>query len=388
MTVVLSQDISTCREMQDLPVTNFRLVDLDPGLYRRQIEHFEYYWGLEKGQVDLTSPLNHVELRQDMAEKLKEECDWVLMPTQETIRAVHSMAEYNMTAGLRARKNIMKELGQGPFEYDFVPLYLLQSRPQVYVKDGSRIKAKRTPYKAMPRLRSQAHPLFVVWFASMQLDSCAALVMEEDRARALMDSVGDIVTCWLEEPPEEFLIGEDVWREHRHPLSDDGGDVALILGGKKLRKTTRAPCKQGKTGKVAKPYARLDPRSPNRRCALPRPGIRSSDDQGSTRYTSDESTELRAWIDGVMRDTNIDRSLKDFLSTVDEAQRDATLASYREEVARDAADALNPSHSVLLSSGLVIGNGLDWSGYSSNNWAMRVHGICLLGNEPFGRGSK
>ncbi|KAL1674745.1 hypothetical protein EV122DRAFT_219986 [Schizophyllum commune] len=387
MTVVLSQDISTCREMQDLPVTNFRLVDLDPGLYRRQIEHFEYYWGLEKGQVDLSSPLNHVELRQDMAEKL-EECDWVLMPTQETIRTVHALAEYNMTAELRARKNIRKELGQGPFEYDLVPLYLLQSRPQIYVDDGSMIKAKRAPYKSMPRLKSQAHPLFVVWFASMQLDSCAALAMDEDRARALMDSVGDIVTCWLEEPPEEFLVGEDVWREHRHPLSDDGRDAVLALGGNNERTATRAPCKQGKTGKVAKPYARLDPRAPNRRCALPRPGIRSNDDQGSTRYTSHESTELRAWIEGVMCDTNIDRSLKDSLSTTDEAQQDVILESYREEVARDAADALKPVHSVLLSSGLIIGNGLDWSGHSSNNWAMRVHGICLLGKEPFGRGSK
>ncbi|KAI4521686.1 hypothetical protein K525DRAFT_247570 [Schizophyllum commune Loenen D] len=100
MSVVVSQNISTCKEMQDLPVTNFRLVDLDPGIYRRQIEHFEYYWGLEKGQVDLSSPVNHVELRQDMAEKL-EECDWVLMPTQETIRMVHALAEYN-TSG-RAR---------------------------------------------------------------------------------------------------------------------------------------------------------------------------------------------------------------------------------------------------------------------------------------------
>ncbi|KAL1751076.1 hypothetical protein FB107DRAFT_279017 [Schizophyllum commune] len=385
MSVALSQDISTCREMQDLPVTKFRLVDLDPGLYRRQIEHFEYYWGLEKGQVDLSSPLNHVELRQDMAEKL-EECDWVLMPTQETIRTVHALAEYNMNAGLRARKDILQELGQGPFEYDLVPLYLLQSRPQLYVTDGSRVKAKRAPYKSMPHLRSQAHPLFVVWFASMQLDSCAALVMEEETARALMDSVGDIVTCWLEEPPEEFLVGEDVWREHRHPLSDDGREAVLALGGNNERKTTRAPCKQRKTGKVARPYARLDPRSPNRRCALPRPGIRSNDNQGSTRYTSDESTELRAWIDGVMCDTNIDRSLKDSLSTTDEAQQDVILESYREEVARDAADALKPIHSGLLSSGLIIGNGLDWSGYSSNNWAMRVHGICLLGKEPFGQG--
>ena len=42
-----------------------------------------------------------------MAEKL-EECDWVLMPTQETIRRVYALAEYNMTAGLRARKNILQ----------------------------------------------------------------------------------------------------------------------------------------------------------------------------------------------------------------------------------------------------------------------------------------
>ncbi|KAI5886890.1 uncharacterized protein SCHCODRAFT_02554005, partial [Schizophyllum commune H4-8] len=383
MTVVLSQDISTCRNMHSLPVTDFRLVDLDPGLYRRQIEHFEYYWGLEKGQVDLASSLNHVELRQDMAEKL-EDCDWVIIPTQEIIRTVHALAEYNMTAGLRARKNILRELGQGPFEYEFVPLYLLQRRPQLFVDDGSRIKAKRAPYKAMPCLRSLAHPLFVIWFASMQLDSCAALVMEEDRARALMDSVGNIVMCWLEEPPEEFLVGQDVWRQHRHPLSDDGHEAVLTLGGENTRRTTRALCKQRKTGKVARPYARLDPRSPNRRCALPRPGTRSDDEQGSTQYTS---MEHRAWLDGVARETNIDPTPHNSLSTEDETRQDVLLAGYREEIARDAADALNPSHSVLLSSGLIIGNGLDWSGYSSNNWAMRVHGICLLGKEPFGKGS-
>ena len=25
-----------------------------------QIEHFEYYWGLQKGDLDLGSPLNHI----------------------------------------------------------------------------------------------------------------------------------------------------------------------------------------------------------------------------------------------------------------------------------------------------------------------------------------
>ncbi|TRM63429.1 hypothetical protein BD626DRAFT_271730 [Schizophyllum amplum] len=47
----------------------------------RQIHHIEYYWGLQKGDLSLGSPLNHVELRSDMAEKLYD-LGWVLMPTQ------------------------------------------------------------------------------------------------------------------------------------------------------------------------------------------------------------------------------------------------------------------------------------------------------------------
>ena len=53
--------------------------------------------------------------------------------------------------------------------------------------------------------------------------------MPEKKGRALMTSVGRIVECWVKTPSEEFLIGPDVWKPHRHPLSDDGAEVRAAL---------------------------------------------------------------------------------------------------------------------------------------------------------------
>ncbi|KAL1674749.1 hypothetical protein EV122DRAFT_281744 [Schizophyllum commune] len=61
MIVINSDAFSTAEEMHEYPIVNHRIVDLDQGQYRRQIEHFEYYWGLQKGDIDLESPLNHMQ---------------------------------------------------------------------------------------------------------------------------------------------------------------------------------------------------------------------------------------------------------------------------------------------------------------------------------------
>ena len=66
--------------MDLVPLVDYRLMDLDAGKYKRQvrversmphrhvylcifdsqIEHYEYYWALRKGQLDLDTPLNHL----------------------------------------------------------------------------------------------------------------------------------------------------------------------------------------------------------------------------------------------------------------------------------------------------------------------------------------
>ncbi|KAL1713960.1 hypothetical protein EV715DRAFT_210573 [Schizophyllum commune] len=403
MASILSDAFSTNKKIHGCPVVNHTILDLDPGQYRRQIEHYEYYWGLEKGDINLESPLNHIQLRADMSERLKKR-EWVFMPTPDTLKAIHCMAVHNKTASIHERRHCLRELPAQEYEYDFVPLHLLDcgGHPPLYVKHGRSSRAIRAPYTSMPRIRSQAHPLFVIFMASRILNSSCALVMPEDQAKALMSPLSKIILCWLNEPPEEWYMGADVWRPHRHPLSDDGCEVRTTLCASrkgnvaqegKVRRSTRAPCRQPKTKARAtsKPYARLDARHPSQRTsALPYPGVESGDDLegGMARDRAD----IIAWIDdaassqvGGVASRRRTRASCSWPSTWLEAEEkeDAELASYRRERARDADNALNPTTNVLLSSGLIIGNGIDWSGYSSNNWAYRIHGVCLLGEDAF-----
>ncbi|KAI5830946.1 hypothetical protein K523DRAFT_415428 [Schizophyllum commune Tattone D] len=403
MTVINSDAFSTAKKMHEYPIVNHRIVDLDLGQYRRQIEHLEYYWGLQKGDIDLESPLNHMQLRADMSERLRKR-DWVCMPTPQTLRAIYDMAQHNKIASSNERRHCFQELPAHDYEYDFVPLHLLKrgGHPSLYFKHGSSTKAIRAPYNFMPRIRSHAHPLFVVFMADHILGLTGTLVMPENQAKALALPIIRIVSCWLNEPPEEWYIGADVWKPHRHPLSDDGCEACASLctsrkgnavQESKVRRSTRAPCRQPKTKAqtASKPYARLDARHPTQRTsALPYPGVESGDDLevGMGRDRAD----ILAWIDdatssqvgGVASRRRTRASCSWPLTWLEVKEKeDAELASYRRERARDADNALNPTTNVLLSSGLIIGNGIDWSGYSSNNWAYRIHGVCLLGEDAF-----
>ncbi|KAL1714078.1 hypothetical protein EV715DRAFT_210276 [Schizophyllum commune] len=404
MSAVLSESISQTKKMQDCPIVDYKVVDLDEGRYRRQIEHFEYYWGLQKGDLDLSSPLNHIRLRADMAEGLTN-LQWVLIPTQDTLRRIRQLAEYNQLADMDTRKHCLKELPGKLYEYDFIPLYYNKyGRATLYVNRGKTTKTVRPPYTSMPPIRTRAHPLFVAYMAKHKLDMSSALVMPEDKAREITLSVGDIVRCWRETPPSEFLIGPDVWREHRHPLSDDGKeadscavDVPLHDSRKgymtlrsSVRKTTRAPCRQARTvSSMIKPYTRKDPLPVHERpSALPRPGVKCDDER--RQGTAYPLSQLRAWVDGTASQSQKRTARSCWRATWldEEAQLDELLAQYRMERARDADNALDPHTNVMYTSGTVLGMGTDWAGYSSNNWASRIHGVCLLGENVFAQAAK
>ncbi|KAL1756885.1 hypothetical protein FB107DRAFT_289775 [Schizophyllum commune] len=383
MSSIPSEAISTCQSMRS-PVVNHRLVALDEGAYRRQIEHFEYHWGMQKGELDLHSPLNHIQLREDMVSSLND-LEWILMPTKATLNAMYRMAEYNQSADIHSRKHFLTEFPEEEYEYDFVPLYYLKHRHALYVDRGSTVKPCRAPYRTLPRIRSRAHPFFVAFLADCQLDRCAAIVMPEAKARLLMRSVGRIVCCWMAEPPSEFLNGrEAIWRTHRHPLSDDGRDTCPPLQnstrgndapGVRTRSMTRAPCRQAKTRAAApKPYARLNPRpARDRGSALPRPGRDSDDEDEQDSFW--EPWAIREWRANILaRAPQLPPDAK--------SRRDDMLARYRREPPRDARDALDPDNSNFCSSGLIIGNGVDWSGYSSNNWAKHIYNKCLMNRDP------
>ncbi|KAI5886936.1 uncharacterized protein SCHCODRAFT_02602659 [Schizophyllum commune H4-8] len=392
MSAVPSECISEWKHMQDYSIVDYKVVDLDEGRFRRQ-----------KGDLDLSSPLNHIRLRADMAESL-EKLRWTLIPTQNTLRKMQKLSEYNMSADIHRRKDCLKEIPGEVYEYDFVPLYCLKKgRPTLYVSRGKTTRAVRAPYTSMPRIKTRAHPLFVTFMADDQFDMCISTVMPAKKAKTLSLALGDIVTCWSKPPPSEFLVGPDVWKEHRHPLSDDGhesdeceldtplqdarkGNMSLRSG---VRKTTRAPCKQAKTTAATKPYTKLGPRPLYKRSsALPRPGVKYDDERPEG--AGYPLSELRAWVDGAASQSQRRATRASWRATwiEEEAKRDALLAQYRTERARDAANALDPHTNLLYSGGTIMGTSTDWAGHSSNNWASRIHGVCLMGENVFARAAK
>ncbi|KAL1734968.1 hypothetical protein EV714DRAFT_201390 [Schizophyllum commune] len=400
MATIPSESLSSCRTFNACTIVNHRILNLDTGRYRRQIEHFEYYWGMRKGELDLSSPLNHMQLREDMVEALGN-LEWVMMPTKETLDAIYELAEFNKTADIKSRRHYLKvsypliiehsvltspqEFPEGEYEYDVVPLFYLKHRNTLYVDRGTSSKAYRTPYRTLPRIRSRAHPFFVTFFADDQLSMCCATVMPEKKARTLKSSVGRIIRCWMAEPPSAFLEGDQaIWKAHRHPLSDDGRDASPPLRdsrrgngvqGVKTRSMTRAPCRQKKTTATApQPYAKFDSRPARiRGSALPRAGLESGDDDGQSSVF--DPSIIREWVAGVL-------STSGGTVAYDDPRSDEKLGRYQREAARDPQDALDPLTNVMYNSGLIIGRGDDWSRFSSNNWAMRVCGTCLLSSDP------
>ncbi|KAL1734990.1 hypothetical protein EV714DRAFT_201536, partial [Schizophyllum commune] len=366
-----------------------RIIDLDTGRYRRQIEHLEYHWGLPKGGLDLASPLNHVRLRADMAERLRKD-EWVFIPAPETLQEMLRIVDHNKTVSLHERKNCLEELSAKEYEYDVVPLFSKKrTRPSLYAALKGNVKTIQAPYRNLPRIRSQAHPFLVAYMASEKLDTIAPLVMPLSKAEPLALSVERIVRAWWKQPPDEFLVGPDVWKEHRHSLSDDGteacnnideereGNALPPVTRARARKTTQAPCLQPKATTPPTPYTKRKPLPPRARgSALPRPGRQSEEGVGCA------LSDVAAWLGGIERPPS---QVPPPTWLQDEEVQDTELARYRHEDTREVRNALDPHTNVMLCSGLVCGQGIDWSGLSSNNWAMYVHGACLLGKDPFGK---
>ncbi|KAI5831823.1 hypothetical protein K523DRAFT_408923 [Schizophyllum commune Tattone D] len=94
---ILSTAIATQKDLDALPIINYESSISTP------MEHLEYYWGLEKGELSLSTPLNHIQLRSDMAYRM-EKSEWALLPTKKTLDAMNALSDFNETAGVDKRK--------------------------------------------------------------------------------------------------------------------------------------------------------------------------------------------------------------------------------------------------------------------------------------------
>ncbi|KAL1660121.1 hypothetical protein GGF50DRAFT_63868 [Schizophyllum commune] len=386
---VSSTSMSTQKNMDTLPIVNHRLVDFDTSLYRRQVEHFEYYWGLQKGELDLDTPLNHIQLRSDMAKRLDEN-EWTIVPTKQTINTIIALSDFNKTADVHKRRRFTEVLPDQEYEYDFVPLHLAKrDRPSIFLKRGSTIRTINKAYSKMPHIKSRAHPLFVVFHTDNDILSAYDSLPQAKEER-LSGMTHAVLNRWLDSPPIEFLVGPDVWAKHRHPWSDDGSVARAQLStckptpakkpARAVRKSTRAPSPQPKTPQ-ARPsvydYARSPPPCPNSP-VLPRSSRASS--SGSSASDADvefSAADLQDWLNSIKPEPKPKRTFPP------SPRRDAVLARYRKEPARAPANALRVS--LLLVLGGLVAEGSDGTNrevYTSNDWATIVHRTCLWSSNP------
>ena len=108
----------------------------------------------------------------------------------------------------------------------------------------------------MPRIKSRAHPLFVVFHTDNDILSAYDSLPQAKEER-LSGMTHAVLNRWLDRPPVEFLVGPDVWAKHCHPWSDDGSVARAHLStcnptpakkrARAVRKSTRAPSPQPKT---------------------------------------------------------------------------------------------------------------------------------------------
>ncbi|KAL1701320.1 hypothetical protein EV121DRAFT_212315 [Schizophyllum commune] len=387
---IISTSISTQEDMDALPIIDYRLINLDTGYYRRQMEHLEYYWGMEKGALDLSTPLNHIQLRSDMAERMDQSL-WAILPTKKTLDAIDSLSEFNTTAGIHKRKHFTEELPEQEYEYEFLSLCgTKRDRPSMYLKRGSTVRTIKKAYSKMPRIRSRAHPVFVIFHAYNQILSGYSL--SGAKAERLIHLTSAVIRPWNKSPPVEFTVGPDVWQKHRHPSSDDGSVARAQLKTcnpsrgqrpeRAARKSTRAPSPQLQH-RQDRPsiydYARRRP-SPPKSAVLPR-SARASE-SGSSDSAVDvkfSPTDLRDWLESI----NPKPKSKSKNACPPSPKCDAVLARYRKESAREPRNALRVTL-MYTTSGLVGGGSSETSRsiYCSNDWAMNIYDKCLWSSNP------
>ncbi|KAI5831830.1 hypothetical protein K523DRAFT_414682 [Schizophyllum commune Tattone D] len=352
------------------------------------MEYFEYHWGLKKGELDLSTPLNHIQLRSDMAERMKDS-DWTILPTKKTLDAMAALSDYNKTADVNKRKRFTEELPEQEYEYEFLPMHISQrDRPMLYLKRGSTTRTIKRAYSKMPRIRSRAHPLFVVFRTYSDINS-GYDSMPDAKVDRLQKMVNNVLQRWESHPPVEFLVGPDVWQKHRHPWSDDGSVARALLNTckptdtkrpvRRVRKSTRAPASQPKACQKATSvydHARQPPPRP-RSPVLPRSVCAS--EAASTASDADvhphnfSSADLRQWLDSITPPPNT----KAKTTSPTSSGCDATLARYRKESARDPAQVrLNTFY---REGGLLRGRDCirERSIFASNDWARHNYRVCL-----------
>ncbi|KAJ3820461.1 hypothetical protein F5880DRAFT_1615566 [Lentinula raphanica] len=141
------------------PIQKFRLFT---GASHSNIIDLEYFWGLERGELDLWSPLNCISVRADVA-CLFLNLELALIPNIEVLQKLSDTIEENADSGhVDERRCCFEALPPGEYEYNLVPI--TNDPPCLFVIGNGSTSPQRLELAPphYPQVKLNVHPAFAV----------------------------------------------------------------------------------------------------------------------------------------------------------------------------------------------------------------------------------
>ncbi|KAL1713097.1 hypothetical protein EV715DRAFT_212401 [Schizophyllum commune] len=366
----------------NIPVVERTLLTFDEAVEYQVIWTLEWCWGVERGGIPLTSSLNTMEIRTDMAKSFDDE-DWTLMPTRETLREMSHLLRHNARADARSRRNAIEEFRPEQCEYElkFIGYREPGDEPTIYAAIGdAEPKAFKYPYTDL-RIRSCAHPFYVVYRAHL-LVTIRHHSWDDRTLPSLNENTIKISKRWRETPPAEFRYGPAFPPEHCHP-----GSIAGSVSGSSPRRRGNsnrpvdggpadALCSHSGSHSASSLRKRkreasddeVDLEAPPRLCART---------LGSSSLESlyADRTAVVSWLD-MLEPGDIDwRCAPEFAM----AEADSSLAEYVQEPSRDPKEVMRTGWCPFKIS-RPLGQERDMSRWTSSIAAAWIAGVMIWGH--------
>ncbi|KAF8139467.1 hypothetical protein K438DRAFT_1879774 [Mycena galopus ATCC 62051] len=139
---------------------------------------------------------------------------WTLVPTEETLTAMHALQVHNFRVPSSERKSFLTEFSAAEYEYIFIPLepldfYILQP--------GQAPRRFGAPYTDFPLVRSSVNPFFVAFYSRTKIrryhvsetwQQAFGSVKVHWRSGDLPEDF--LLSCGLDDGPEGFLGDQEL----------------------------------------------------------------------------------------------------------------------------------------------------------------------------------
>ncbi|KAJ7574267.1 hypothetical protein C8J56DRAFT_468736 [Mycena floridula] len=220
---------TACSDEELDPLEEITLIPLDYKAQVNKIHSIEFFWGIPKDSLNLDCPLNRLSVRSDLKQLLlRGQC--ALVPKLADLREMDIAQEKNAQCALSERQSY---LTQFPHESSELRLFSLSKsiRPFYVRRIDESGQSTYEPFdiddwENSPCIKATAHPFFITYFAH------ESLILAKPSSNAPPNTYGLALSVWLQWTnacPKSFIAVPDVWKEHRHPLSDNGSCVRRRL---------------------------------------------------------------------------------------------------------------------------------------------------------------